>query len=139
MPKRARSNEGCGRRSAEAGVNLPVSQITQLLNRMQAGDADARDALFEATYQELRGLARSRLRDGGRNTVLETTSLVHEAYLRFAQAGELRSADRRAFFAYAGRIMRSVIVDSVRERIAERRGGGAPELTLSTELADSVD
>jgi RNA polymerase sigma factor (TIGR02999 family) len=116
-----------------------VSQITQLLNRMQAGDAAARNALFEATYQELRRLARSRLRDGGRNTVLETTSLVHEAYLRFLRAGEVQFDDRRAFFAYAARVMRSVIVDSVRERVAERRGGGAPELTLSTELVDNLD
>jgi RNA polymerase sigma factor (TIGR02999 family) len=109
-------------------------QITQLLERMHAGDAGARDALFAAAYQELRKLARGRLRDGGRNTVLETTSLVHECYLRFVRAGELRAEDRRAFFAYASQVMRSVILDSVRERQAERRGGDVPQLTLSTEI-----
>jgi RNA polymerase sigma factor (TIGR02999 family) len=118
---------------------VAMSQITQLLSRMQAGDAAARDALFEATYQELRRLARSRLRDGGRNTVLDTTSLVHESYLRFVRAGELQFDDRRAYFAYAARVMRSVIVDSVRERQAERRGGNAPHLTLSTELIENLD
>jgi RNA polymerase sigma factor (TIGR02999 family) len=116
-----------------------MTQITELLSRMQAGDAGARDALFQAAYQELRKLARSRLRDGARNTVLETTSLVHESYLRFVRAGELRFDDRRAFFGYAARVMRSVIVDSVRERMAERRGGDVLQLTLSTELAENLD
>jgi RNA polymerase sigma factor (TIGR02999 family) len=111
-----------------------VIQITQLLERMHAGDARARDALFAAAYEELRRLARARLRDGGRNTVLETTSLVHECYLRFVGAGQLRAEDRRAFFAYASQVMRSVILNSVRERQAERRGGDVPQLTLSTEI-----
>jgi RNA polymerase sigma factor (TIGR02999 family) len=115
-----------------------MTQITQLLERMHSGDAAARDALFAAAYDELRRLARARLRDGGRNTLLETTSLVHECYLRFLGAGELRAEDRRAFFAYASRVMRSVILNSVRERQAERRGGGAPLLTLSTELAANL-
>jgi RNA polymerase sigma factor (TIGR02999 family) len=118
---------------------IAMSQITQLLSRMQAGDAGARDALFETTYQELRRLARSRLRDGGRNAVLDTTSLVHESYLRFVRVGELRFDDRRAYFAYAARVMRSVILDSVRERQAERRGGDAAHLTLSTELIENLD
>jgi ECF sigma factor len=64
--------------------------------------------------------AEARLRDGGHNTVLDTTSLVHESYLRFVHAGELRAEDRRAFFAYASQVMRSVIVNSVRERIAQK-------------------
>jgi RNA polymerase sigma factor (TIGR02999 family) len=115
-----------------------MTQVTQLLERMHAGDAAARDALFAAAYEELRRLARARLRDGGRNTVLETTSLVHECYLRFVGAGELRAEDRRAFFAYASQVMRSVILNSVRERQAERRGGDTPQLTLSTEIAANL-
>jgi RNA polymerase sigma factor (TIGR02999 family) len=115
-----------------------MTQITQLLQRMHTGDGGARDALFAVAYEELRRLARARLRDGGRNTVLETTSLVHESYLRFVSAGELRAEDRRSFFAYASRVMRSVILNSVQERRAERRGGGAPPLTLHTELAESL-
>lgn len=109
-------------------------QITQLLARMQAGDASARDALFASTYDELRRLARARLRDGGRNTMLATTSLVHESYLRFLRVQALRADDRRGFFAYAAQVMRSVIVDFARERLAERRGGAMQPLTLSTEL-----
>jgi RNA polymerase sigma factor (TIGR02999 family) len=78
------------------------------------------------------------LRDGGRNTVLDTSALVHESYLRFIKSGELRAEDRRAYFAYASQVMRSVIVDSARERLAERRGGGAQHLTLNTGVADQL-
>jgi RNA polymerase sigma factor (TIGR02999 family) len=112
-----------------------MHQLTELLGRLQAGDPEARDALFAAAYRELHRLARSRLRDGGRNAVLDTTCLVHEAYLRFVSAGELRAEDRRAFFAYASQVMRSVIVNSVREQIAQKRGGDWRPLTLSTQLA----
>ena len=112
-----------------------MHQLTELLGRLHAGEPDARDALFAIAYPELHRLARSRLRDGGRNTVLDTTCLVHEAYLRFVSAGELRSADRRAFFAYASQVMRSVVVDSVRERLAQKRGGEQRALTLTTQFA----
>ncbi len=112
-----------------------MTQLTELLGRMQAGDTGARDALFAAAYPDLQRLARTRLRDGGRNTVMDTSSLVHESYLRFVHAGELRAEDRRAFFAYASQVMRSVIVNSVRERIAQKRGGDWRPLTLSTNLA----
>jgi RNA polymerase sigma factor (TIGR02999 family) len=98
----------------------------------------AQEALFGAAYPELRKLARSRLRDGGRCTVLDTTALVHESYLRFVNGGQMRGATRRAFFAYASQVMRSVIVDAVRERMAERRGGGLPALTLDTAQADRL-
>jgi RNA polymerase sigma factor (TIGR02999 family) len=100
-----------------------MGQLTDLLGRMQGGDAAARDALFAAAYAELHRLAQGRLRHGGRNTLLDTTGLVHESYLRFARAGELRAEDRRAFFAYASRVMRSVVLNSVRDRIALKRGG----------------
>jgi RNA polymerase sigma factor (TIGR02999 family) len=112
-----------------------MNPLTELLGRMRAGDDQARDALFTAAYKELRRLAHARLRDGGRNTVLDTTSLVHESYLRLVMAGELRAEDRRAFFAYASKVMRSVIVNFANERLSQKRGGDALRLTLSTELA----
>jgi len=100
-----------------------MGQLTNLLVRMQGGEAQARDALFAAAYAELHGLAQARLRHGGRDTILDTTGLVHESYLRFMRAGALRAEDRRAFFAYASQVMRSVILNSVRDRIALKRGG----------------
>lgn len=115
-----------------------MHQLTTLLAQIHQGDRQARDALFAAAYGELHQLARARLRGGGRNTVLDTTCLVHEAYLRFVNAGELRSADRRAFFAYASQVMRSVIVNNIRERRAQKRGGEERALTLSTGLAGEI-
>ena len=115
-----------------------LSNISELIGRVNAGEAGAQDALFAAAYGGLRKLARSRLHDGGRNTLLDTTALVHESYLRFINSGRLRSEDRRAFFAYASRVMRSVIIDAVRERQAERRGGDLQRLTLNTQIIDNI-
>jgi len=115
-----------------------MTQITELLRNARSGHRDARDALFAAAYDELVVLARSRLRSGGRNTLLDTAALVHESYLRFLSAGSLRAEDRHAFFAYAAQVMRSVIVDCARERLAERRGGGAEHLTLNWEQLENL-
>src|SRR5678809_770826 len=123
----------CGTRPPEESGRM--RSLTELIQKVADGDLAARDDLFAAAYSELRKLARSRLRDGGRNTFLETTALVHESYLRFVKVGELRIEDRSAFFAYASRVMRSVIVDAVRERQAQRRGGELSELTLDTQVA----
>ena len=101
-----------------------MTEITQLLQKAQAGDAGAREALFAAAYPFLEKLARARLRDGGRSTFLDTRGLVHESYLCYVRGGELRAEDRRAFFAFASQVMRSVIVDAVRERQAEREDKG---------------
>ena len=111
-------------------------EIAELIRRVNADEPGALHALFAAAYGELRKLARSRLRDGGRNTVMDTTALVHESYFRFIKGGQLRSNDRRAFFAYASRVMRSVIIDAVRERQAERRGGDLQRMTFDTQIAD---
>ena len=75
-----------------------MSELTHLLRKVQAGDVGARETLFAAAYSDLERLARARLRDGGRSTLLDTRGLVHESYLRYLQGGELRAEDRRAFF-----------------------------------------
>jgi RNA polymerase sigma factor (TIGR02999 family) len=115
-----------------------VNELSELLVRMRAGDAEARDALFSTAYKELHRLAHARLRDGGPSTMLDTASLVHESYLRFVRSGELRAEDRKAFFAYAPQVMRSVIVNSARERLSQKRDGDWTPLTLSTELAGDL-
>jgi RNA polymerase sigma factor (TIGR02999 family) len=115
-----------------------MPQLTELLAQVQAGEDGARDALYAAAYSELRRLAHSKLWEGGRDALLDTTSLVHESYLRFVDAGELRAEDRRAFFAYASQVMRSVIVNNARDRLAKRRGGDLAQVTLSTDLVGSL-
>lgn len=115
-----------------------MGDVTQLLARVRDGDAAALDALFAELYPELRRLAHARLARGGRHTMLETTSLVHECYLKFAEAGRLDVNDRAHFLAYAARAMRSIIVDYARHRMREKRGGDAAHQTLNTELIDGL-
>jgi len=115
-----------------------VTELTQLLHKVQQGEAGARDELFAAAYSGLEQLARARLRQGGRSTLLDTRSLVHESYLRCVQSGTLRAGDRRAFFGYASQVVRSVIVTAARERAAEKRGGGQRPVTLSEQISDEV-
>jgi RNA polymerase sigma factor (TIGR02999 family) len=113
--------------------------LTDLIQRAGKGDAEAADRLFAATYESLCGLARRRLASGGRNTLLDTGSLVHESYLRFATSGALKLEDRVHFLRWAGRVMRSVIVDFARRRAAGRRGGSAVQVALTTGLPDERD
>ncbi len=89
------------------------------------------DELGAITYDELMVIARSQLGRG--NTVsLDAPSIVHEAYLRLAQRSVLKSLERRQFYAYASRVMRAVVIDYVRERNAQKRGGGEMQVTLTT-------
>jgi RNA polymerase sigma factor (TIGR02999 family) len=115
-----------------------MGDITQLLRRAREGDDAALDALFEQLYPELRRLAHARLAGGGRNTLLDTTSLLHECYLKFAGAGRLDVNDRTHFLAYTARAMRSIIVDFARGRLRERRGGDAAHTELNTERIDGL-
>jgi RNA polymerase sigma factor (TIGR02999 family) len=109
-----------------------VGDITHLLDRARGGDADAQDELFQRVYPELQQLARHRLGRASSLTLLDASSLVHEAYLRLTQQRSLAASGRRMFFAYASKIMRSVVIDYVRERRALKRGGGDGPLTLHT-------
>lgn len=97
------------------------------------------DALWAETFSELKKLAHARLHAAGPLTQLSTTALVHESYLKLSdRAGQLTFPSRNHFFAYASRVMRSVIVDLVRERGAERRGGDLQRVTLDTALSDGI-
>ena len=112
-----------------------AAPLTQLIRRAQQGDGEAVDALYAATYADLRRLARSRLRAGRRPTLLDTGSLVHESYIRFAEARHITLEDRVHFMRWAVCVMRSVIVDFARRRLAARRGAGAARVTLDVEHA----
>lgn len=115
-----------------------MAELTALLAAARQGDQDAAGAAFGLLYEELRRLARSRLRQHQTLTLLDTTSLVHESFIRLVGAQGLQLEDRRHFFAYAARVMRSVIVDFARARLAERRGGEAVHVVLDTDLGDRL-
>ncbi len=106
--------------------------ITQLLERAGSGDSDAWERLVELVYPDLKRLARGALRGGDRRT-LDTTALVHECYLRLARASGA-PRDSSHLLALAVRIMRQVLVDHARERLATKRGGGAAAVTLDEAL-----
>ena len=108
-----------------------------MLLQWRGGDQQALERLMPVVYDELRRLARGQLRrDSGRGGVLQTTALVHEAYLRLSGRG----ADwecRDHFFAVAATAMRQVLVDHVRHRMAQKRGGAAEKIPLD-EVANSA-
>lgn len=116
-----------------------ATSITELIGQARAGDETALATIFKVAYDDLRAMASKRLRAGGRGLILDTTALVHESYLRFSEAGQLNAVDRAHFLNYAGRVMRSVVVDFVRERRAQRRGGDAIHVTLDTSVNEAVD
>ncbi len=115
-----------------------MQAITQLLQAARQGDRAAADQVVAQLYVDLQRLARRQVRDAGHLTLLDTTALVHEAWLRVAGAEGADFPDRRHFLAYAAQAMRSVVVDVVRARRAERRGGGERHLTLDTAVAEAV-
>lgn len=115
-----------------------MSQITQLIEDQKNGEGVASAALFRAAYDELKKLAHARLAGSGHLTLLDTTALVNESWLRLSGQQTLHVASRSKFFAYAAQVMRAVIVDQVRERRAARRGGGERAVTLNTAIGDGL-
>jgi RNA polymerase sigma factor (TIGR02999 family) len=115
-----------------------MPELALLLEGARQGDRQAVDQLFAALYREFRQIAHARLRKSAPLTLVETTVLVNESYLRLVRTGRLAVNDRVHFLAYAARVMRSIIVDLIRERMAERRGRGQVEITLNTAVADAV-
>lgn len=106
---------------------------TLLIAAARAGDKTAEARLFENVYADLHRLARRHLRDSGGSDT-RATSLVHEVYLRLARADGLALNDRSHFFAVATRAMRQIVIDHVRERLTEKRGGGVNPVPLDSAL-----
>jgi len=103
--------------------------VTQLLARWREGDVDAREALIPLVYQELRRIA-GRCLAGHQHQTLQSTALVHEAYLRLAGQSSLRAENRNHFLAIAARLMREILVDHARQHAAAKRGAGCITLTF---------
>jgi RNA polymerase sigma factor (TIGR02999 family) len=108
--------------------------LTELLQRWDAGDQDARDALVAGVYEELRAIAHRRLEAERGPQTLDTTSLVHETYLKLAGSREVGWESRAHFFSIAARQMRQILVDRARARLADKRGGGVQPATLDEGL-----
>ncbi len=100
------------------------SDITRLLRAMSDGEPGAADALVPLIYDELHVMASRALRGEAVGHTLQPTALVHEAYLRMVGGVPAEFTDREHFFSFAARIMRRVLVDQARARLASKRGGG---------------
>lgn len=109
--------------------------LTELLHRSAAGDRAARDVLWTQLHDRLRGLARHRLAREG-STDCDPTELVHEAFIKL-DGMRIAPRDRLHFLGLAARAMRQVLVDQARRRRRDKRGGGAPDLTLSSQWIDA--
>jgi RNA polymerase sigma factor (TIGR02999 family) len=110
------------------------SEVTGLLERWSAGDESARDQLIPLMYERLRGLAHIRLRGAAEEDSLNTTGLVHEAYMHLVDARRLTLPDTGHFLALASEVMRNLLVDRARARTAVKRGGGVAPVELNEML-----
>lgn len=116
---------------------MTAKNITQLLQEWSEGDQAVADELFPIVYNELRGLARGFMRHERNNLTLQPTALVHEAYIHLIGYENQVWPSRSHFFALAAKIMRQVLVDHARKRLANKRGGDLQRVSLS--LADPIN
>ncbi len=105
-------------------------EITQLLLAWSEGDKQALDRLVPLVYDELHRLAQSYMRRERAGQTLQTTALIHEAYVRLIDANRVQWQNRAHFFGVAARVMRQILVAMARERGYQKRGGGAGQISL---------
>lgn len=115
-------------------ISLMPGRITRLLLAARSGDQEAFDALLPLVYDELRGLARNRMRAERAEHTLSPTALVHEAYLKLLGYEDVAWQNRAHFFAVAARAMRQILVDHARRRTRQKRGGNRVRVTLEPRM-----
>jgi RNA polymerase sigma factor (TIGR02999 family) len=108
----------------------PAPDVTRLLLAWRGGDAEALQALLPLVYVELRRLAHRQMRGERPGRTLQTTALVHEAYLRLVDSDRVRWQNRAHFFAISAQLMRRILVDAARSRGSLKRGGEAVHIAL---------
>lgn len=115
-----------------------TQKLSTLLASATTGTQEAANRLFELLYGELRSIASLQLHLNDHKGMFNTTTLVHETYLRFLKSGEVGDKDRGHFLAYASHVMRSVVVDMARWHMANKRGGGQSDLKLNADIATDM-
>ena len=112
-------------------MSVPDPEITEILRAWEHGDDGALERLLPMVYAELRAIAARHLRSERPGHTLQPTALANEAYLRLRALGDVPWHDRAHFFAIASRIMRRVLVDHARAKMAAKRGADAPRVQLT--------
>ncbi|RPJ60845.1 MAG: sigma-70 family RNA polymerase sigma factor [Acidobacteria bacterium] len=114
-------------------------EITRLLLAWEGGDGEAFDKLIPLVYPELRRLAHRYMSREAADHTLQTTALIHEAYLRLIGAQEIRWQNRAHFFAISAQLMRRILVDFARRRLYQKRGGDVQKIPIADDLAVSAE
>ena len=120
-------------------MDYAPSEVTGLLKQWSAGDEGARDQLIPLVYERLRELAHQRLRGAPGENSLNTTGLVHEAYIKLVDAPRVDLQGRAQFLALASEVMRNLLVDRARARLTAKRGSGKTPLELNETLLIADD
>jgi|SRR5215469_11498261 len=123
----------------EGGVDSSPAEVTSLLNKLAQGDQEAAAKLVPLVYDELRRIAASRLRHERPGHTLQTTALVHEAYIKLAGQRNTKWQNRAQFFGVASQVMRRILVDYARSQQRIRRGGKQQRVSLDDILLVSPD
>jgi RNA polymerase sigma factor (TIGR02999 family) len=123
---------------SESDARPTNTTISSLIEAAERGDASAADALFSALYAELHRIAKLELARGGGGVSLGVTTLLHEAYLDIASRSRHSFPDRARFMGYAARVMRGLIIDHVRSRLAQKRGGQFEITAAPTDVVENV-
>lgn len=116
--------------SAATGAWEPMSDVTQILRAIKAGDNGGAEQLLAVVYAELKRIAAQKMAGEAQGHTLQPTALVHEAWMKLVGDGDPAFENRAHFFASAAEAMRRILVDSARRKKALRRGGGAARETL---------
>ncbi|MFV1986792.1 MAG: ECF-type sigma factor [Gemmatimonadota bacterium] len=114
--------------------SVPQGDVTGLLSECSSGDETAFERLIPLVYEDLRRIAHSRLRSERADHTLNTTAVVHEAYLRLVNQATATWRDRAHFFAVSSRVIRHVLIDYARRRSQQKRGGGQIMVSLRDDL-----
>jgi RNA polymerase sigma factor (TIGR02999 family) len=113
-----------------AAVDVEITETTRLLRAWAGGDRDALERLTPRVYQELRRIAGHHMQNENPGRTIQTTALVHEAWLKLIDVADVDWQHRAHFFAVSSQIMRRILVDRARRRVAAKRGGKAARLNL---------
>jgi RNA polymerase sigma factor (TIGR02999 family) len=115
-----------------------MTELALALQNIEREHSAALDEAFSAWYPELKKIAHARLNRSGLVGTMQTTALVHDSYMKLATGPDLQFADRLQFLAYASRTVRSIVIDTIREERALRRGGDLNLVTLDTGIQEGI-
>ena len=120
-------------------MNQPQKDVTGLLNAVGAGDQNAPGKLLELVYEDLRRLAAAYMKNERGDHTLQSTALVHEAFIRLVDWKTVSWENRAQFFAVAAEVMRKVLIDHARQKKAQKRGGGGQKILLDEAVSFSSE